>query len=189
MFGDWGQTDSAGDNPDTTRLLGQLANSGARFAVTVGDNGYPAGSQTNYGDLKQHAADTSVVFGPGFWTLVGKSLPLFATPGNHGFSSGTATRSTEQINWPQNQAVATSGGRYVRETYCCVNGTALRVVPERLVRVRRRQRPLLRAERRLGRRQRGHGLGVQRRLRGPLGSRAHPSTSGCRPTSPPTRRG
>ena len=63
VFGDWGQTDSAGDNPDTTRLMGQLANSGARFAVTVGDNGYPAGSQTNYGDLKQHAADTSAIFG------------------------------------------------------------------------------------------------------------------------------
>ena len=82
VFGDWGQTDSAGDNPDTTRLMGQLANSGARFAVTVGDNGYPSGSQTNNGDLKQHAADTSAIFGPGFWTLVGKSMPLFATPGS-----------------------------------------------------------------------------------------------------------
>jgi hypothetical protein len=123
VFGDWGQTNSAGDNPDTTRLMGQIASSGARFAVTVGDNGYPAGSQTNNGDLKQHAADTSAIFGQGFWALVGKSLPLFATPGNHGFSSGTATRSTEMVNWPQDQAVATSGGRYVRETYCCVNGT------------------------------------------------------------------
>ena len=123
VFGDWGQTNSAGDNPDTTRLMGQIAGSGARFAVAVGDNGYPAGSQTNNGDLKQHAADTSAIFGQGFWTLVGKSLPLFAVPGNHGFSSGTATRSTEQINWPQDNAVATSGGRYVRETYCCVNGS------------------------------------------------------------------
>jgi hypothetical protein len=123
VFGDWGQTDAAGDNPDTTRLLGQLASSGASFAVSVGDNGYPSGSQTNNGDLQHHAKDTSVICGSAFWTQVGDSLPLFVSPGNHGVSSGASTRSTEQINWPEDQAVATSGGRAVRETYCCVNGT------------------------------------------------------------------
>ena len=50
-------------------------------------------------------------------------IPLFATSGNHGISATTNTASTEQINWPQSVAVATSGGRYLRETYCCVNGT------------------------------------------------------------------
>ncbi len=124
MLGDWGSTDAAGDNADTTRLLGQLAGSGARFVVSVGDNGYPSGSQTNNGDLYQHAEDTSVVFGPAFWPLAGSSLPMFITPGNHGFSSGSATRSTEQINWPEDVAVSTSGGRAGRETYCCVNGTS-----------------------------------------------------------------
>jgi hypothetical protein len=123
VFGDWGQTNAAGDNPDTTRLLGRLASSGASFAVSVGDNGYPSGSQTNNGDLQHHAQDTSAIFGSAFWTRVGDSLPLFVAPGNHGASSGAATRSTEQINWPEDQAVATSGGRAVRETYCCVNGT------------------------------------------------------------------
>ncbi len=131
--------------------MGQIAGSGARFAVTVGDNGYPSGSQTNNGDLKQHAADTSAIFGPGFWTLVGKSVPLFAVPGNHGFSSGTATRSTEQINWPEDKAVSTSGGRYRARDLLLRQRLQLGVVPQRLVRVRRRQRPLLRAERRLGR--------------------------------------
>ena len=123
VLGDWGQTDAAGDNADTTRLLGQVAHSGARFVVSVGDNGYPAGSQTNDGDLKQHGADTSAIFGPAFWAPVGSSMPMFITPGNHGNGSGTATRSTEQINWPEDAAVWTSGGRAVRETYCCVNGT------------------------------------------------------------------
>jgi hypothetical protein len=123
VLGDWGQTDAAGDNPDTTRLLGQLARSGARFVVSVGDNGYPSGSQANNGDLTQHGADTSAIFGPAFWPLVGGNLPMFIAPGNHGTQSGTATRSTEQINWPEDVAVSTSGGRAVRETYCCVNGT------------------------------------------------------------------
>jgi hypothetical protein len=123
VFGDWGQGNASGDNPDTTRLLGRLASSGARFAVTVGDNGYPSGSQTVNGDLYQTGKDTSVIFGPAFWASAGASLPLFVSPGNHGFSSGAATRSTEQINWPQDTAVSTSGGRAVRETYCCVNGT------------------------------------------------------------------
>lgn len=123
VLGDWGQTDANGDNPDTTRLFAQLATSGARFAVSTGDNGYPSGNQTNNGDLKQHAADTSAIFGPLFWSVPGRSLPMFTSPGNHGMSSGVAARTTEQINWPQDVAVATSNGRNVREQYCCVNGT------------------------------------------------------------------
>jgi hypothetical protein len=121
--GDWGQTDANGDNVDTTRLMAQLANSGARFVVTTGDNGYPSGSQTNYGDLEQRGANVSAIFGPAFWSYPGRSLPMFVSPGNHGMSSGVSTRTSEQINWPQDVAVATSNGRYVRETYCCVNGT------------------------------------------------------------------
>ncbi len=124
VFGDWGQTDSSGNNPDQANLMSQIASSGAQFAVSVGDNGYPSGSQTNYGDLQQHAANVSAVFGPSFWPVPGSSLPLFAASGNHGITSSTATRSTEQMEWPENTAAATSGGRYVRETYCCVNGTA-----------------------------------------------------------------
>jgi hypothetical protein len=123
VLGDWGQTDANGDNVDTTRLMAQLANSGARFVVTTGDNGYPSGSQTNYGDLEQRGANVSAIFGPAFWSYPGRSLPMFVSPGNHGMSSGVSSRTSEQINWPQDVAVATSNGRYVRETYCCVNGT------------------------------------------------------------------
>lgn len=124
VFGDWGQTDANGNNADTANLVHQIAASGARFAVSVGDNGYPAGSQTNDGDLVQKGQDLGAIFGPAFWTVPGRSLPLFVAPGNHGLSSGTATRSTEEINWPQDVAVSTSDGSYDRETYCCVNGTA-----------------------------------------------------------------
>ena len=124
VFGDWGQTDSQGDNPDTANLMSQIASSGVRFAVGTGDNGYPSGNQTNAGDLRQTGANVSAIFGPSFWTVPGRSIPFFPAPGNHGISSGTATRSTDEINFPQDVAVATSGGSYVRETYCCVNGTA-----------------------------------------------------------------
>ena len=48
-----------------------------------------------------------------------KSIPLFPSTGNHGFSNGDV----ELLNFPQSQAVASSNGRYVFENYCCLNGT------------------------------------------------------------------
>ena len=48
-----------------------------------------------------------------------RSIPLFPAMGNHGFSGAT----TALNNWPQDKAVASSNGRYARETYCCLNGT------------------------------------------------------------------
>ncbi len=129
VFGDWGQVDSNGNNPDQANLMQQIASSGVNFAVTVGDNGYPSGSQTNYGDLQQKGANISSIFGPSFWAVPGRSVPLFASSGNHGITSTTASRSTEQVNWPETTAAATSGGKYVQETYCCVNGTASSTYP------------------------------------------------------------
>src|SRR5439155_24599201 len=124
VFGDWGQVDANGANADQARLMSQIAASGVEFAVSVGDNGYPSGSQTNYGDLQQQGSGVSAIFGSSFWTIPGRSIPMFAASGNHGISSTTASRSTEQVNWPETVAAATSGGRYQRDTYCCVHGTS-----------------------------------------------------------------
>src|SRR5690348_1943193 len=77
VLGDWGQVDSTGANPDMANLMSRIANSGARFLVTVGDNGYPSGSEINYGDLQQTGADTSAIFGPSFWTVAGSTTPIF----------------------------------------------------------------------------------------------------------------
>ena len=77
VLGDWGQVDASGNNQDQANLLSQISRSGARFAVTVGDNGYNNGSQINYGDLQQTGADTSAIFGPKFWTVAGPTLPIF----------------------------------------------------------------------------------------------------------------
>lgn len=121
VMGDWGQTDSDGDNPDTANLMTKIASSGLRFMLTSGDNGYPSGSQKNYGDLVQHGADTSAIFGPSFWAVPGSSVPIFPSTGNHGLAGVTHADLT---NWPQDVAVASSGGRYQNDVYCCVNGTS-----------------------------------------------------------------
>ncbi|MCU1429842.1 MAG: metallophosphoesterase [Actinomycetia bacterium] len=121
VFGDWGQVDANGDSADQTNLFAQVAASGSRFAVSVGDNGYPSGSQTNYGDLQQRGANTSAIFGPTFWTVPGSSIPLFSAVGNHGLSG---TSHTDITTWTQDAAVATSGGRYQNDVYCCVNGSS-----------------------------------------------------------------
>ncbi|MFN8157838.1 MAG: metallophosphoesterase [Candidatus Nanopelagicales bacterium] len=118
VFGDWGQVDASGNNPDQANLLAQMAASGAKFAVSVGDNGYPNGNQVDYGDLQQTA--TSAIFGPKGWTVPGATLPLFTAVGNHGVSGVTHTDIT---TWTQARAVATSGGRYQNDSYCCVNGS------------------------------------------------------------------
>ena len=121
VFGDWGQTDANGNNPDQANLMARIAGSGVRFAVTVGDNGYPNGDQTNYGDLQQSGANISAIFGPSMWAIPGRSIPIFPAAGNHGLSGGTSH--TDLTNWPQDVAVSSSGGRYQGDAYCCVNGT------------------------------------------------------------------
>ncbi|MGH8859910.1 MAG: metallophosphoesterase, partial [Jatrophihabitantaceae bacterium] len=120
VLGDWGMVDATGQNPGQAALMTQIAASGARFAVTVGDNGYPNGSQINYGDLQQSGAGTSAIFGAQMWPVPGQSIPIFTAVGNHGLA-GTAH--ADITNWPQDVTVATSGGRYQNDVYCCVNGS------------------------------------------------------------------
>ena len=124
VFGDWGQVDENGDNPHQANVMARIAASGARFALTSGDNNQQAGSQSNYGDLYQVGPNLSTIFGPLFWTVPGRGIPLFPAIGNHGFNRADMFH-PHLLNWPQDQAVASSGGRYLRETYCCVNGTTL----------------------------------------------------------------
>jgi uncharacterized repeat protein (TIGR01451 family) len=120
VLGDWGEVlNSNGTNPDLANVMQRISSSGVRFAVTTGDNAYPSGSQTNYGDLVQKGANVSAIFGPSFWTVPGKSIPIFPATGNHGMSTGN----THLLNWQQDQATSSSNGRYISEEYCCLNGT------------------------------------------------------------------
>ena len=120
VMGDWGQVDANGQNPQQAALMSRISSSGARFLMTVGDNGYSSGSQLNYGDLNQVGANTSAIFGPSFWTVPGSHIPIFTAAGNHGLSG---TSHTDISTWTQNQVVASSGGRYQNDVYCCVNNT------------------------------------------------------------------
>jgi len=120
VFGDWGQSYDGGANPDQANVLQQIASSGARFAVMTGDTAYPGGGQKEYGDRQRPDLDTSTVFGPGFWEVPGRSVPVFNVTGNHGFSNGDV----QVLNWPEENAAAPSGGRYVYEPYGSVNGSS-----------------------------------------------------------------
>jgi hypothetical protein len=119
VFGDWGLVDANGNSPDMAKLFARVAASGARFAMTVGDNGYNSGSQINYGDLQQTGASTSAIFGPSFWPAAGSSIPLFTSVGNHGLSG---TSHTDITTWTEDQAVSSSNGTYANGAYNCCSG-------------------------------------------------------------------
>jgi hypothetical protein len=123
VLGDIGRTTSSGVNLEQAAVMSRLASSGARFALGTGDTAYDLGSQANYGDLFQTGRAISTIFGPDYWTKPGRSIPFFNALGNHGYNS------TFLNVWPQDNAVATSGGRYGMETYCCKNGTASKSYP------------------------------------------------------------
>jgi hypothetical protein len=128
VLGDWGSADSRSSNPDQAAVMRLIAASGVRFALTTGDNAYPAGSQNNYGDLVSTGSNLSGVFGPQFWTVAGASIPIFPAIGNHGFLRAEANH-PHLLNWPQDRAVATSSGRYQKDTYCCLLGTTSLTAP------------------------------------------------------------
>ena len=123
VLGDWGLVGPSGENVDQENVIAQIAASGARFVITTGDTAYPDGSQLNYGDLQQTGSSTSSIFGPAFWAAAGASIPLFNAQGNHGLKVAALT------NWPQDKAVASSGGRYQMDTYCCENQTSSATYP------------------------------------------------------------
>ena len=119
VLGDWGDARS-GNNPDQANVLQHIAESGASFVVTTGDNAYPSGSQTDYGDLLSQHQSSSGVFAPNFWKSVGAGMPAFPAVGNHGFSLA----SVQFTNWPEAATVGASGGRYQNDTYCCLWNTS-----------------------------------------------------------------
>src|SRR5215212_3011450 len=125
VFGDWGQVDANGINPDQANVMSQMASSGARFAVMTGDTAYSNGGQKEYGDLQQSGANTSTVFGPNFWAVPGRSLPVFNLTGNHGFPTGAV----QVVNWPEGNAAAKSGGKYMMESYPSINGSTAKSYP------------------------------------------------------------
>ncbi|HET7899754.1 MAG TPA: fibronectin type III domain-containing protein [Candidatus Nanopelagicales bacterium] len=125
VLGDWGQAYAGSANPDQANVMKQVAATDARFAVLTGDTAYPGGGQSEYGDLQQTGSDVSGVFGPSFWAVPGRSLPLFNVTGNHGFTQGAV----QVLNWPEANAASGSGGRYAMEPYPSINGSTAKSYP------------------------------------------------------------
>ncbi len=92
-------------------VMSRIASSPASFVVTVGDNVYNSGTDTEYGDLTQ-----GNIFPKQYIPALG-SRPIFAAEGNHGF--------TQNLPYLQNfsalTAAQTSGGRFTQESYCCIS--------------------------------------------------------------------
>src|SRR6195952_2877223 len=91
----------------------------------TGDTAYPGGGQQEYGGLQQSGTDNSPIFGPTFWTVPGRSLPVYNVVGNHGFTAGAV----QLMNWPEDNAAAASGGKYQMEPYPSFNGSTARSYP------------------------------------------------------------
>jgi len=112
VFGDWGQ-----GTKDEANVLAQMRAAAPRFAVTVGDNAYPDGSEDDYGDLS-----SGHVFPPSYWPVLGGTVPASLAQGNHGFAL------TQQYlgNWPQDStaaACAAGGCRYQTDAYPSIDGS------------------------------------------------------------------
>ncbi len=106
VLGDWG----AG-TPSEANVMGQIAASPASFVVTVGDNDYNNGTQSEYGDLSG-----GNVFPAQYLPALG-NRPVFAAEGNHGFTQYEAYLQ----NFPGLTAAQVSGGRFTAESYCCIS--------------------------------------------------------------------
>jgi len=126
VLGDWGDTtDASGSNTGTgspsnvnqAAIDASIASSGALFAVSTGDIGYPNGTVTQYGDLQSTGKDVSSVFGPSYWAQTGKSIPLFPAVGNHGPSA------TFINTWPEKAVAAASSGVATMQPYTAPDGT------------------------------------------------------------------
>ena len=106
VLGDWGAGTS-----DESNVLGRIASSPAKFVMTVGDNVYNSGTQTEYGDLSG-----GNVFAPSYWKRVGATKPAYPAQGNHGFTQNLPYLQ----NWPEPMVSQASRGRLQQDSYCCI---------------------------------------------------------------------
>ncbi|MGH3576439.1 MAG: metallophosphoesterase, partial [Mycobacterium sp.] len=92
-------------------VMSRIGASPADFVVTVGDNVYNSGTETEYGDLSQ-----GNIFPSQYLPALG-GKPVFASEGNHGFT----TNLPYIQDFASPQAAAASGGRDLSESYCCIS--------------------------------------------------------------------
>lgn len=122
VMGDWGDTTNAAVNSGSLNknqadIDALIARRRAQFAVSVGDTGYPGGTQTDYGDLGQRGVNVGAVFGPSYWAVPGESIPYFSASGNHGLNSNFLSI------WPEPMTAAGSKGTYAMVSYPSIDGS------------------------------------------------------------------
>lgn len=109
VVGDFGAV--GGGSTGEAGVLSQIGSSPASFVVSTGDSDNANGSQTDYGDLSR-----GNVFPFAYLPKIG-NRPIFAAQGNHGFTNNLPYLQ----NFPAPLAAQTSGGRNLRESYCCIS--------------------------------------------------------------------
>jgi hypothetical protein len=105
VFGDFGAGTS-----DEANVLSQMRASNPDFVVSVGDNAYDNGTQSDYGDVGQ-----GNVFPLKYWPA-GQRTAFFMAQGNHGFDQFQPYLQ----NFPQANIAQASRGRLQPDTYCCL---------------------------------------------------------------------
>ena len=157
VFGDWGQAYANGATPTRPMCCSRCAE---RRPLRRHDRRHRL-SRRRPDELRRPAADrhrpVSTVFGPTFWGVPGRSIPVFNVTGNHGFTNGTV----QVLNWPEEQRGGELGRQVPDGDLPVHQRLDPEELPELLVRVRRRRRPLLRADHRVGRRNIGTGRCTQ----------------------------
>lgn len=106
VIGDFG-----GGTTDETNVLSRVRASNASFVVSVGDNAYPDGTQSDYGDVTG-----GNVFANSDWP-VGQRQPWFLAQGNHGFDTSLPYLQ----NFPETSVTSQSSGRMQEDSYCCMS--------------------------------------------------------------------
>ena len=109
VIGDWGQ-----GTADQAGVAAQIAAANPNLLLTVGDNVYASGSQSEYGDLSG-----GNVFPAQFLPTMGSGLPIFAAQGNHGFTSNSAYLQ----NFPQDTVASAPGEKFQSEAYSGIPGS------------------------------------------------------------------
>ena len=178
-----GENPAAPLNPDQSALDAEIGSSGAQFLLLAGDVGYSGGTASDYGDLSQTGTDPEVsnIFGPSYFPLTGgiPTLPPTAT---------TDRTPTTLRAWPSPVTAAASGGTYDYDSYSGVDGISASAPDDWYAfsdgNVRIYVLDAAWADNTTAR----PPAPATRPTPTSTGSPPRPSTSGSRPTWPPTRR-
>ena len=144
VFGDWGDTDQQGNNPQQAALDASLGASGVRFAL----------AHRRYRLRQREPAELRRPQPDGLPRELDLRAELLAAGGRLGPAVQRAREPRRERDVLHELAAGAGGrhssGKYQMETYCCANNSKSASVTEHVVRVQRGERTVLRVDRRNG---------------------------------------